>query len=74
MYAPSLSNMIICKDLKLYDVHNICNKGLPQYTYIKNGYGSRLDKFYVNKLKNNLSRFETVPVYFSDHAVIFALI
>ena len=62
----------ICKDLKLYDVHDIYNKGLPQYTYIKNGYGSRLDKFYVNKLKNNLNRFETIPVYFSDHhAVLF---
>ena len=54
----------ICKDLRLYEVQDICNKGLPQYTYIKNGYGSCLDKFYVNKLKNNLNRFETMPVYF----------
>ena len=77
LHAYLLSNNMkyICKDLKLYDIHDICNKGLPQYTFIKNGYGSRLDKFYVNKLKYNLNNFETIPVSFSDHhAVIFDLV
>ena len=73
LYAHLFSNNMkgICKDLRLYDVHNVCNKGLPQYTFIKKGYGSRLDKFYVNKLKNNCNKFETIPVSFSDHHAVF---
>ena len=34
VYSYLMSNNMkrICKDLKLYDVHDFCNKGLPQYT------------------------------------------
>ena len=71
-YIMSNNLKLLCNDLKLYDIHNICNKHVPQYTYIKDGYGSRIDKIYVNKLKNNISNFCTVPVSHSDHhAVIF---
>ena len=76
VHSYILSNNLkkICKDLKLYDVHNIYNKGVPQYTYIKDGYGSRIDKFYVNKLRNNSNNFRTIPIDFSDHhAVIFEI-
>ena len=73
-YLMSNNLKAICNDLKLYDIHNLCNKGLTQYTFIKDGYGSRIDKFYVNKLKSNVSNFSTVPVSLSDHhAVIFNL-
>ena len=73
-YIMSSSLKTICNDLKLYDIHNICNKGIPQYTFIKDGYGSRIDKIYVNKLKNSISNFSTVPVSHSDHhAVLFNL-
>lgn len=68
LYSSSLHK--ICKDLKLCDAHNILNKGLPQYTYIKKGYGSRIDKIYVNSLKNHISKFETISVAFSDHNAV----
>ena len=60
----------ICNNLNLYDVHNIYNKGLVQYTYIKKGYGSRIDRIYVNKLKSKIQQFNTIPVEFSDHHAI----
>ena len=60
----------ICNNLNLYDAHNIYNKGLVQYTYIKRGYGSRIDRIYVNKLKNNILQFDTIPVEFSDHHAV----
>ena len=73
-YLKSESLKSLCSELKLRDVHNANGVHLPQYTYIKQGYGSRIDRCYVNKLKNNILNFETIPVHFSDHhAVIFRL-
>ena len=73
-YLMSNNLLKIYKDLKLKDIHNLCNTGIPQYTYIKEGYGSRIDMIYVNKLRYNISNFRTIPVAFSDHhAVLFNL-
>ena len=68
LISESLKNL--CNNLKLYDVHNIYNKGLVQYTYIKQGYGSRIDRIYVNKLRNHILYFDTIPVEFSDHHAV----
>ena len=70
-YLNSENLKNICNNLNFYDAHNIYNKGLVQYTYIKRGYGSRLDRIYVNKLKNKILQFDTIPVEFSDHHAVF---
>ena len=73
-YLKSESLKKIVSDLKLVDVHNVNGVQIPQYTFIKQGYGSRIDRFYVNKLKHHILDFETIPVSFTDHhAVLFKL-
>ena len=73
-YLKSESIKNLCSELRLRNVHNTNGVQLPQYTYIKQGYGSRIDRFYVNKLKNNILDFKTLPVHFSDHhSVLFKL-
>ena len=69
-YLTSESLKNIVNNLNFSDVHNLYNKGLVQYTYIKKGYGSRIDRIYINKLRNHILQFNTIPVEFSDHHAI----
>ena len=42
----------------------------PEYTYIRDNYGSRLDRIYVKHFFNNIASWDTIPVSFSDHSMV----
>ena len=52
---------------KLKDVHNLVPK-IPEYTYVKQNYASRLDRIYLSdSIFKNLN-MKTVPLSFTDHS------
>ena len=44
--------------------------GAVEYTYIRNNYGSRIDKIFVKSLHQNISKCQTIPLSFSDHTMV----
>ena len=53
------------------DIWFVENKNRPiEYTYIRNNYGSRLDRVYVKNLSNYVTNVKVCHVNFSDHSCI----
>ena len=57
------------KGLNLKDVWWICNKNVEN-TYVRQDYGSRLDRFYSKNLSNSVKNVKVNHVNFSDHSCI----
>ena len=55
--------------LKRKDIWLLTNKTI-EYTYVKQGYGSRLDRIYVRDLGSNITEAKTIPISWSDHSVL----
>merc|ERR1712105_236575 len=65
-FSNSLKQIV--NSLKLTDIHNQVSR-LPQYTFIKANYASRLDRIYIdNTVSANARNTNTVAVSFSDHS------
>ena len=57
------------RDLKMNDVWFIENRNRPiEYTYVRDNYGSRIDRMYVKSLNNFVSNVKVCHVNFSDHS------
>ena len=54
---------------KFKDVHNLVQK-IPEYTYVKQNYASRLDRIYISDGKFNNLNMKTVPLSFTDHSAV----
>ena len=65
-YLLSSSLKDLTQDLKLKDIYAFKNV-VPTYTYIKDEYGARLYRNYIDKLFNHIVNVDTIPVTFSDH-------
>ena len=65
--SKALLNLI--RNLHLKDMWFAKNK-LPVYTYIRNNFGSRIDRLYANDLFNNVKSINTINVNFSDHSCV----
>ena len=55
--------------LKLKDVWCLTNH-IIEYTYVRDSYGSRLDRIYVKDLEGNVSQSSIMPVSWSDHNAV----
>ena len=69
-------NTHICKALKdtfnsinMKDAWFTHNRDI-EYTYFRDNYGSRLDRFYVKKLSNDVKDIKVKHINFSDHSCI----
>ena len=71
MCSKALKNLI--SDLGLKDIMST-SYDVPQYTFVKEGYSSRLDKIYVKELYSKCLSCNTVPVSFSDHSMVISKI
>ena len=60
-------NMI--RQLRLKDAWYTKHKNI-EYTYVRNNYGSRLDRLYVRDIANWINDIKTINVNFSDHSGI----
>ena len=67
LVSKALMNLI--KQVGLKDITKGYHK-LPEYTYVKHNYGSRLDRIYVKKFFDNIHSWSTVPVSLSDHNMV----
>ena len=57
--------------LYLKDVWFLGNRNRPiEYTFIRNNYGSRIDRMYVKNLNNYISNVKISHVNFSDHSCV----
>ena len=52
------------------DIHNLFNR-IPEYTFLRQNYASRLDRFYAAKYASGVRFTKTVPVSFSDHSCFY---
>ena len=57
------------KGLNMKDAWFICNRNV-EYTYIRQDYGSRLDRFYTKNLSNNVKSVIVKHISFSDHSCV----
>ena len=67
LVSKALMNLI--KQVGFKDITKGYHK-LPEYTYVKHNYGSRLDRIYVKKFFDNIHSWSTVPVSLSDHNMV----
>ena len=67
--SKALQNLI--KNLGLKDVTRVSN-GIPEYTYVRENYASRLDRLYTKELFPKILSYSTIPISFSDHSMILA--
>ena len=42
----------------------------PEYTFVKQNYGSRLDRFYIKQIANCIERVNVTHISFSDHSAV----
>ena len=59
----------IIKSLQLKDAWYLKNNDV-QYTFFRQNYGSRLDRFYIKNLENYINEIKLIHVNFSDHSSI----
>ena len=66
----------VCKVLKdnfdninMKDAWFLCNREV-EYTYIRNNYGSRLDRIYLKDLANHIKNIKVKHINFSDHSSV----
>ena len=57
------------KQLKLSDAWFL-KHDKPKFTYFRQNYGSRLDRFYIGDLRDSIKDIEVNNVSFSDHAAV----
>ena len=57
------------KGLNLKDIWNVKNKPI-EFTYVRNNYGSRLDRFYLKDFANYVRDVHVRHIAFSDHSSI----
>ena len=57
------------KQLKLKDAWFI-KHSKPVFTYFRENYGSRLDRFYVGDLQDSIQNIEVNNITFSDHSTV----
>ena len=69
LVSKALKNFI--HNLGLKDVA-LSNNVVPEYTYIRKDYASRIDRIYVKNLVHNKVFTKTIPVVFSDHNMVLA--
>ena len=65
----------LCKLLSSLGLKDIVKSNLsklPEYTYLRENYGSRLDRIYVKHLINNVVSWNTIPISFSDHSMVIS--
>ena len=67
LQSKALSNLL--KQVGLKDITKDSHQ-LPEYTFVRNNYGSRLDRLYVKSLFDHISSWETIPISFSDHNMV----
>ena len=65
----SKSLLTLKNNLKLKDAWFLLNHHV-EYTYLRENYGSRLDRFYVKDFQNNVANIQTIPVSWSDHCSV----
>ena len=65
--SKALLNTI--RNLNLRDAWHLKNRQI-NYTYVRNNYGSRIDRVYVKDLANNITNIKTIHVNFSDHSCV----
>ncbi|CAL4122766.1 unnamed protein product, partial [Meganyctiphanes norvegica] len=65
--SKSLTNLV--RSIQLKDAWFIKNRN-PEYTYIRNNYGSRLDRFYVKEIGKFINNINLCHVNFSDHSCV----
>ena len=66
--SKNLKNIVQSVGLK--DIHNLTNR-IPEYTFMRQNYASRLDRFYAAKYAAGVRYTKTVPVSFSDHSSFY---
>ena len=69
--SKSLLNII--RQLRCRDAWYVKNN-TTEYTYVRNNYGSRIDRFYIRDLANHITDIKTIHVNFSDHSGIIMTI
>ena len=65
--SKALDNTI--KQLKLKDAW-FTKHSVPVYTYFRENYGSRLDRFYVGEIQDSIQNIVVNNISFSDHAAV----
>ena len=65
--SKTLSNIV--RAIKCKDAWFVKNKNV-EYTYIKQNYGSRLDRIYVKSIANYIENIKISHINFSDHSSI----
>ena len=65
----SKSFVSLKSNLKLIDPWFLCHHQV-EYTYVRENYGSRLDRFYLKDLHNQVKDIQNIPVSWSDHCAI----
>ena len=65
--SKSLTNII--RSLRCKDAWFVKNRNI-EYTYVRQNYGSRIDRIYVKNLANHIDKINVVHVNFSDHSSI----
>ena len=66
--SKNLKNIVQTVGFK--DVHNLTNR-IPEYTFMRQNYASRLDRIYAAKYAAGIRFTKTVPVSFSDHSCFY---
>ena len=66
--SKGFSNLV--KSLQIKDAWFIKNHD-PQFTYVRQNYGSRLDRIYVKNLANCITSIKLIHTHLSDHSGVF---
>lgn len=65
--SKSLLNTV--RTLNLKDAWHLKHKHV-EYTYVRNNYGTRIDRFYVKDMAKFVTNIKTIHVNFSDHSCV----
>ena len=68
-FAISKSLLNTVRSLNLKDAWHLKNRQV-EYTYVRNNYGSRIDRVYVKDLANCITNVKVIHVNFSDHSCV----
>ena len=67
LFSKALDTTI--KQLKVNDAWFL-KHSKPEFTYFRQNYGSRLDRFYIGDLRDSVHKIDVNNVCFSDHAAV----
>ena len=67
VFSKALLNTV--RNLNLKDAWHLKNRHV-EYTYVRNNYGSRIDRFYVKDLADSIINIKVTHVNFSDHSCV----